>query len=186
MTGNELDFTGHFEAYRSVPEPTPTDAELKKLDELGTIGESELKASGMYVRMVTAAPAGPQRKPADCVVLVVEDDAATAGLITTVLEKSGYASRRAANRKEIAGGLSAQPRPAVVLLDVKLSDADGFDVLNRIRQHATLREIPVVMVTSLAARKDLAKGLMLGADGYLTKPLSPSTLLKAVRAVTRT
>lgn len=183
---SDLDFTGHFSAYHAVPEPKPTDAEYQEIDALGTIGEAQLKESGLYIRMITAAPGGTLHSPSECVVLVVEDDDATARLITTVLEKSGYETRRASNRKEIAAGLSAQPKPALVLLDVVMTDANGFDVLNRMRQHETLREIPVVMLTSLSGRNDIAKGIMLGADGYLTKPLSPSTLLKAVRAVTRT
>ncbi len=183
---SDLDFTGHFSAYHAVPEPKPTDAEYQEIDALGTIGEAQLKESGLYIRMITAAPGGTLQRPSECVVLVVEDDDATARLITTVLEKSGYETRRASNRKEIAAGLSVQPKPALVLLDVMMTDANGFDVLNRMRQHETLREIPVVMLTSLSGRNDIAKGIMLGADGYLTKPLSPSTLLKAVRAVTRT
>ena len=181
---DDLDFTSHFSAEHIVPEPSHTDEELKHIDDLGTIGEVSLKTKGIYVRMVTAVPAGPRRSPPECTVLVVEDDEVTARLITTVLEKSGYRARRARNRKEVAAELSVKPRPDLILLDVVMPDVNGFDVLNRIRQHASLQQIPVVMLTSLSEKKDIAKGIMLGADGYLTKPLLPSALLDAVKAIT--
>ncbi len=180
---DDLDFTSHFSAQHAVPEPKPTAAELKQFDELGTIGEASLKKGGSYVRMVTAR-GGKPRNPSACTVLVVEDDNSTAGLITTVLEKAGYGTRRASTCKEIAAQLSAKPQPALVLLDVMLPDVNGFDVLNRIKQHAVLQAIPVVMLTFLSEKKDITKGIMLGADGYLTKPLLPSSLLDAVKAVT--
>jgi len=73
--------------------------------------------------------------------------------------------------------------PDLVLLDVLLPDVNGFDVLNRIRQHAALRQLPVLMLTSLSDRMNIAKGLGLGADGYLTKPAQPSTLIDAIQAL---
>jgi len=63
-----------------------------------------------------------------------------------------------------------------------MPEVNGFDVLNRIRQHPALQKIPVLMLTALAERKDVTRGLTLGADGYITKPVLPSVLLKAVEA----
>ena len=64
-----------------------------------------------------------------------------------------------------------------------MPDANGFDILNRIRQHSQLKQIPVLMLTSLSDRADIARGLALGADGYVTKPALPSTLIDAVQAI---
>ena len=64
-----------------------------------------------------------------------------------------------------------------------LPGMNGFDVLNRIRQHKLLENVPVIMLTSLSERRDIAKGLSLGADAYLTKPILPSTLIDAVQVV---
>ena len=64
-----------------------------------------------------------------------------------------------------------------------LPDANGFDVLNRIRQHPALGKLPVMILTSLGERKHVTRGLMLGANGYITKPVLPSALLKAVETV---
>lgn len=64
-----------------------------------------------------------------------------------------------------------------------MPDANSFDVLNRIRQHPALKHLPVLMLTALGDRKDIAHGLMLGADGYITKPVLPSVLLQAVETL---
>ena len=80
-------------------------------------------------------------------------------------------------------GLGGKPYPHLVLLDVMLPDANGFDVLNRIRQHPVLQNTPVLMVTSLGEREDVVRGLTLGASGYITKPVKPSVLMQAVESV---
>ena len=69
-----------------------------------------------------------------------------------------------------------------MLLDVLMPEVNGFDVLNRIRNHPALLGIPVLMLTALAERKHVTRGLTLGANGYITKPVLPSVLLKAVEA----
>ena len=78
--------------------------------------------------------------------------------------------------------MGEKPLPHLVLLDVLMPEVSGFDVLNRIRKHPALQRIPVLLLTALADRKDVARGLTLGADGYITKPVLPSVLLKAVEA----
>jgi DNA-binding response OmpR family regulator len=64
-----------------------------------------------------------------------------------------------------------------------LPDIDGFDILLKMRQHAALKTVPVIMVTSKATREAVLTGLARGADGYITKPVEPDTLMKAIRAV---
>jgi DNA-binding response OmpR family regulator len=64
-----------------------------------------------------------------------------------------------------------------------LPDINGFDILLKMRQHPALKTVPVVMVTSKATREAVLMGLARGADGYLTKPVEPDTLKKAIRAV---
>jgi len=70
-----------------------------------------------------------------------------------------------------------------VLLDVELPDANGFDVLARMRQHAVLKSIPVIMITAEATREAVRNGLHAGADGYITKPFEPDCVVTAVREV---
>ena len=64
-----------------------------------------------------------------------------------------------------------------------MPDANGFDILNRIRQHAVLKDLPVMMLTSLGSLDDILKGLKLGANGYLTKPAKSKALLDAIKKV---
>jgi CheY-like chemotaxis protein len=180
---HDLDFTQHFSADYKLPEPDQSAEAVRDIDELGAIGESCLKSSGFYTRIISAAPSGRPRAPSETYVLIVEDDTTTAMVIETVLQKFGYPTRRARNRAEIARGLAAKPTPNLILLDVMLPDVNGFDVLNRIRQHAALKDIPVLMLTSLSERKDITRGLALGANGYVTKPALPSTLIDAVQAI---
>ena len=103
-----------------------------------------------------------------------------------LIEKRCTASAADAARtqpRRIAAALDGKPYPHLVLLDAMLPDTDGFDVLNRIRQHSATENLPVLMLTALGERKDVTRGLRLGADGYITKPVLPSTLLKAVEAI---
>jgi len=179
----ELDFTRHFSADHPVPEPDHNAEALRRIDALGMIGEASLKTSGFYARVVSAERRARPRTPGETVVLVVEDDQTTGAVIEAALQKFGYRTRHARNRSEIGAGLAAKPMPDLVLLDVLLPDVNGFDVLNRIRQHAAVKHLPVLMLTSLSDRKDIAKGLGLGADGYLTKPAQPSTLIDAIQAI---
>ena len=72
---------------------------------------------------------------------------------------------------------------ALILLDVQMPDANGFDVLARMRQHPVLKNMPVVMLTAEATRESVLRGLQGGADGYITKPFVPDVLVTAVKAV---
>ncbi|MEO8203447.1 MAG: response regulator [Betaproteobacteria bacterium] len=143
-----------------------------------------LATNGFYVAIAHAgASVGKARAAGRRTVLVVEDDAAVLGLLVFLLGKEGFDVRTAVDRDSILAGLREAPIPDLVLLDVLLPDADGYHVLERIRAHPELANVPVILVTSLASRHSVAKGLALGANGYLTKPVSAGVLVKAVRAV---
>ena len=176
----DLDFTQLFSQETKVQEPETTDQEQKRLAEEATIGESKLTSNGYFVRINKAAPSRkPQRTPA--AILVVEDDIVTATLISRILDANGFMVRHAADRNGIVAGLKTSPD--LVILDVLMPDANGFDILNRIRQHGVLKDLPVLMLTSLGALDDILKGLRLGANGYLTKPAKSKALLDAINTV---
>jgi DNA-binding response OmpR family regulator len=78
--------------------------------------------------------------------------------------------------------LVEQKNPDLVILDVGLPDMDGFEVLREIRRFS---QVPVIMLTVKNEDTDIAKGLELGADDYVTKPFSHIELLARVRAVMR-
>lgn len=179
---DDLDFTRHFSAKYTVPEPAVSAELARDVDRLGLIGEKALKEKGYFTRIVVEDRGPPRRllNPSKVRILIVEDDDGTALLIEKSLHSAGCQTLRASNRLEIANALAAKPFPHLVLLDVLLPDANGFDVLNRIRQHPALTNLPVLMLTSLGERKHINRGLALGATGYITKPVLPSTLLQAV------
>jgi len=149
-------------------------------------GLASLQRSGFYVQIAReradVRPLPPGQAPT---VLVVEDDQALASFIESYLKLSGLKVRLAADRAGVLAGLRAQPLPDLVLLDVMLPDADGFDILLRMRQHPALKHMPVIMLTGKATRQAVIKGMAAGADGYLTKPLDPESVMRAVRTVLR-
>jgi two-component system OmpR family response regulator len=180
----DLDFTTHFSEGYAVPEPVTLAESARDIDELGLIGVNALKDHGYFTRMVVEhrSLAPKLLNPQNIRVLIVDDDDATGKLIELTLHAAGCKTRRARNRQEIAQALAEKPLPHLVLLDILLPDVNGFDVLNRIRHHPALEKIPVMLLSALGERKDVTRGLALGADGYITKPVLPSVLLKAVEA----
>ncbi|MDX6620593.1 MAG: two-component system, OmpR family, response regulator [Gaiellales bacterium] len=115
-------------------------------------------------------------------VLVVDDEPNIAQLVATALRYEGFEVRTAADG---AGALAAvrDLAPDLVVLDVMLPDADGFELKARIR--ADGQDVPVLFLTALDAVEDRVRGLTLGADDYLTKPFSLDELVARVHAVLR-
>ena len=163
-------------------EPSVTPEATREFEGAAMIGGEKLKANGFFVNVVQR-PAATQEPIANPMVLVVEDDPGTAGVIDAVLKKQGFSTRVASNLQGIVRGINAKPHPDMVLLDIMLPDANGFAVLERLRRHPDLGRIPVVMLSSLSEPADVAKGLALGATGYLSKPARPQALVRAIKTV---
>lgn len=160
-------------------EPVVDEQDARAFENAALIGNAKLRESGQFVNVVRlgARPA-PEGQP---LILVVEDDPGTSAILDAILKKRGYATRLAANLHEIKRALSATPVPHLILLDVMLPDANGFAVLERLRRHPLYEQTPVVMLTSLSEPADVAKGLALGATGYMSKPARPQALLQVIR-----
>lgn len=147
-------------------------------------GLASLQRAGFFVEIARARGTPAQRRPGEALnIVVVEDDPQLASFTNTLLTLSGFAVRQAGNRAEVVDVIRRPPRPDLILLDVVLPDADGFDILMRVRQHPVLREVPVIMLTGKATREAVLKGIAAGADGYITKPFEPHSLLRAVHTV---
>lgn len=145
---------------------------------------STLRQDGYIVRIVRRPPT--ERKLAlgkKLMVMVVEDEQDLAENMRMVLTHAGFVARIAANREQIVAAFRQPPLPDLVLLDVMLPDTDGFEVLAKMRQHPILGEVPVIMVTGTATREAVLKGLLGGANGYITKPFQIDVLVKAVKTV---
>src|SRR5690606_40959944 len=114
-------------------------------------------------------------------ILVVDDDAQLATIIAFTLRREGFLVLTAQDGNQ-ALTIWEEEQPDLVLLDVNLPGADGYEVLRRIR---TLADTPVIMLTVRADEDDTVRGLDLGADDYVAKPFSPKMLLARIRAVLR-
>ncbi len=114
-------------------------------------------------------------------ILVVEDDQMQAAMVRKILELDGYGVRVASDGPSARAALLERPVPDLMLLDVELPGTDGFTILKQLRAHPLYQLLRVVMLTARADRADIAKGIMLGADGYLTKPFRPEMIKLAVR-----
>jgi len=115
-------------------------------------------------------------------ILVVEDEAPVARGLEYGLKAEGFAVVVAPNgTKAIEAARSAHPR--LVLLDVRLPDMSGFDVLKTLREKGLT--LPIIMVTARDEEVDKVLGLELGADDYVVKPFSLRELVSRVRAALR-
>lgn len=109
-------------------------------------------------------------------ILIVEDNADIAELLTIRLELAGYSTCKACDGASGIGAVYAY-KPHAVLLDIGLPDHDGFAVLKAIKGDAKTRDIPVLMLTARQGMGDIQTALKLGAKDYVTKPFDDRKLL---------
>lgn len=147
-------------------------------------GMDTLKKKGYYVRIARRPAEDRERTEGwQPMILVVDDDPDLQKLIRTYLKMEGFNVRAALKRADILIALRQAPAPDLILLDVQLPDANGFDVLATMRLHPALKTMPVIMLTAEATREAVLKGLRGGANGYVTKPFEPDSVVAAVKAV---
>lgn len=180
MSKDELDFTRP--GAPSAPPPAEKVAQAKH--EAAT-GGPQLAKTGFYVAMARHASSGPvaPRGGERHTILVIEDDEALSTLVSEVLSTAGFLVRAARNRMEINAEMNRPPMPDLLLLDISLPDADGFQILERIRGNPKIARLPVILMTGKSEITDVARGLALSADGYVTKPFKISALVAAVKTV---
>jgi two-component system, OmpR family, response regulator RegX3 len=114
-------------------------------------------------------------------ILLVEDEESITEPLTAALAREGFDAHPARSAAE-ALELAPQLEPDIVLLDVGLPDASGFDVLRELRKDS---RVPVVMLTARGEEADRIVGLELGADDYVVKPFSAREVAARIRAVLR-
>lgn len=117
-------------------------------------------------------------------VLVVDDEADIVALVAYHLVKAGYRVSTASSGPD-ALTAARQERPALIVLDLMLPGASGYDVLEQLRAQPATRDMAVLMLTARRDEADRIRGLSLGADDYLTKPFSPQELVLRVGAILR-
>src|ERR1700675_2930735 len=120
---------------------------------------------------------------ADCGhIVVVDDDPSLRQMVIKFLEDNNIPTKAASSRTEFSR-LFAGPPPSLIILDLRLGQEDGLDLLREIRSHS---DVPVIIMTGHRPDEiDRIVGLELGADDYIVKPFSLRELLARVRAVLR-
>jgi DNA-binding response OmpR family regulator len=113
--------------------------------------------------------------------LVADDDRDLLELIGFALGQSGYMVLKAHNGTSALSLFEAE-EPDLVVLDINMPGASGFQVCEAIRARSS---VPIMMLTVRSEEEDLVRALELGADDYLTKPFSPRTLLARIKALLR-
>jgi len=114
-------------------------------------------------------------------ILVVEDDADIALILSRYIEREGMRSHISRDGLDAVRDFRTCS-PDLVLLDVRLPHKDGFEVMGALRSQGST---PVIFVTAQSADIDKLKGLGLGADDYVTKPFNPEEVVARVKAVLR-
>lgn len=113
-------------------------------------------------------------------ILIVDDEPNIVVPLQFLMEQKGYQVRIAENGEEAIETIF-RFQPDLILLDIMLPGINGFEVCQTIRENRNLGNIKIVLVTALGREVDMAKGMALGADAYITKPFSNSEIVERVR-----
>jgi len=114
-------------------------------------------------------------------IMVVDDDAHIAELISLYLNKEGYETKEVYSGRKALETFTAYS-PYLVLLDLMLPEMDGYQVCREIRK---ISAVPIIMLTAKDDVFDKVLGLEMGADDYMVKPFDPKELIARVKAVLR-
>jgi len=116
-------------------------------------------------------------------ILVVEDDATTANIISYVLTQHEF---RVSCSQDAEDGLkrTLKEKPDLIILDIMLPGMDGFQLLSILKENEETARIPVILISSLTGEHDILKGLEIGAEDYILKPFSPRILHLKVKKLT--
>jgi DNA-binding response OmpR family regulator len=114
-------------------------------------------------------------------ILVVEDEASIAEVVSLYLKRAGYGVQIASDGKQ-AMNIFEKQIPDFVILDLMLPEVDGLSLTRWLRDRS---DVPIIMLTARRAEIDRIAGLEMGADDYVVKPFSPQELVSRVRAVMR-
>jgi two-component system response regulator ResD len=114
-------------------------------------------------------------------ILIVEDEASIAEVVSLYLKRAGYNVQIASDGKQ-AMSLFEKQKPDFIILDLMLPEVDGLSLTRWLRDRS---DVPIIMLTARREEIDRIAGLEMGADDYVVKPFSPQELVSRVRAVMR-
>jgi two-component system, sensor histidine kinase and response regulator len=115
-------------------------------------------------------------------VLVLEDNDDAQVITTATLRHFGYTVSKASTIAE-AEELVGRMRPDVVILDCRLPDGDGLELVQRWSSDPSMKSVPVIVLTAFSARQDVEAALLAGADAFLVKPCPGAVLAAQIEKV---
>ncbi len=117
-------------------------------------------------------------------IAIIDDEPDIVDLISLHLKKAGFDAREFLNAEDFFDFIGKDV-PDLILLDLMLPDADGFEICKYLRRKDEFISVPIIMLSAKGEETDKVLGLELGADDYVTKPFSPKELVARVKAVLR-
>lgn len=115
-------------------------------------------------------------------VLIADDEPNIVMSLEFLMQRAGYQVQVATNGEE-ALRLAAEVAPDLMLLDVMLPRMSGFEVCQKVRENPVCGAVKIIMLTAKGRDTEMAKGLAMGADAYVTKPFSTKDLLAQVKQI---
>ncbi|MGI9215693.1 MAG: response regulator transcription factor [Hydrogenophaga sp.] len=115
-------------------------------------------------------------------ILIADDEPNILISLEFLMKREGYQVVLARDGQEAIDAI-VRERPALVLLDVMMPVKTGFDVCHEVRAHEAVKDTLIVMLTAKGRDTDVAKGLALGANAYMTKPFSTKELVQRVQTL---
>lgn len=121
----------------------------------------------------------PQIDPKTVKILVVDDIPLNVLLVKKMLQPLGFETSEAEDGVVAMEKIEAD-KPDLILLDLMMPRMDGFEVLRRLRASDDTKSIPVIILSALNSNDDVAKGISMGAEDYITKPIIMDRLQSSV------
>ncbi|MFT5351520.1 MAG: DNA-binding response OmpR family regulator [Gammaproteobacteria bacterium] len=117
-------------------------------------------------------------------ILLAEDDELIASVIKHRLARESFIIQYVTNGRDALETLK-NGKHSLAILDVKMPEMDGFEVLTKIKSEPALRDLPIIMLTAMGNEKDIVRGYQLGADDYILKPFSPAELIAKIKSIVK-
>jgi putative two-component system response regulator len=148
--------------------------------------QSDLQNTASQVAALATRPAAADYTPADgdrdrapreSQIMIIDDEIVNIEIVQAYLEEEGFVNFTTTTESVNAANMMKAVKPAIVLLDIKMPQVSGLDILQRMRHDDQLKYVPVIILTVSADSETKMKALNLGASDFLAKPVDPSELL---------
>jgi len=122
-------------------------------------------------------------EPSDVNILLVDDEEDVVEVVGHFLRQEGFTVHQAYDGEEALAKANADID--LIVLDIMLPGLDGYEICKRLRSRVETETIPIIFLSAKIEEQDQIKGLMMGGDAYITKPVSPQVIVANVRAILR-